>query len=395
MKRYKIIACYIVALLVLITGACTKMDDYKNQYMKGGAIVYPGKMDSVKIFSGKNRVKVTGLFTSDLNIVKYRVFWNSRQDSVEVTIKRTPGVDTAKVMIPDLPEGIMGFQIRTYDALGHISVPVNAAVKVYGALYQSSCINRGITDTAIQPDGSASINWVDVNANSGIINMGIKYSDNNNKLHDTLIRSVPTGLTTRLPNFKLGSAISYRTAYLPNPTAIDTFYVAYQTYGIKADVTSLYFTNYQQPFTSTTGSGTGRWRNPTAWIVTNPVLNHGGNGGWASDDGTVLAMESGLGAAPVVNGKIFQTFTLPAGNYTFSAALGNNSFSNPVYVVAAAGSTLPDVALVPVNSIKFASLKDQRFDFIINEPTQVSIGFVANMTGDEYWRVKSVKLIKN
>ena len=225
--------------------------------------------------------------------------------------------------------------------------------------------------------------------------MEIKYSDNNNKVHDTLITSVPTGLTTILPNFKVGNPISYRTLYLPNATAIDIFYTAYQTYGIKYDVTSKYFTNYQQPFTSTVESGTGRWRNPTGWFVTSPVLNHGGFGGWGSDNGTVLAMESGWGADPIVNGKMFQTFTLPAGNYTFSVDLGRNGFSSPVYLVAAAGSTLPDATLVPVNSIGFAPLINKHFDFTITNPTQISIGFVADMRKDEYWRVKSVKLIKN
>lgn len=233
MKQYKGMAYYIVALLVLIISACTKMDDYKNIYMKGGAIVYPGKMDSVKVFSGRNRVKVTGLFTSDLSIVKYKVFWNSRQDSIEMLVKRSSGVDTAKIIIPNLPEGIMGFEIRTYDAQGHISVPVNAAVNIYGDLYQSACINRGIANTAIQSDGSALITWADVSANAGVIKMEIKYTDNNNKAIDTLITSVPAGLITKLPNFKPGNDISYRTFYLPTSTAIDVFYVDYQVYNIK------------------------------------------------------------------------------------------------------------------------------------------------------------------
>lgn len=395
MKKYKIIAYYMVAMLVFMTGACKKMDGYKNLYMKGGPIVYPGKMDAVKIFSGKNRVKITGLFTSDLNIVKYRVFWNSGQDSVEMPVVRTSGVDTAKVIIPDLPEGAMSFEIRTYDAKGHISVPVDSVANVYGALYQSSCINRAILNTGMQADGSAAINWADINANSGMINMQIKYSDNDNKAHDTLITSVPKALTTLLPNFKRGTAINYRTLYRPNATAIDIFYADYQTMGIKTDVTNLYFMNYKQPFTSTAASGTGRWRNPTDWLVVGSVQNHGGNGGWASDDGSVLAMESGWGADPVINGKMFQTFTLPAGNYTFSVDLGNNGFTSPVYLVAAEGATLPDATLVPANSIGFAPLKNKAFDFTITNPTQVSIGFVASMSKDEYWRVKSVKLVKN
>ncbi|MFI5136236.1 MAG: DUF4998 domain-containing protein [Sphingobacteriales bacterium] len=403
MKQYKITAYYVVALLVLIISACTKMDDYKLKFTKGGSIVYPGKMDSVKFFSGFNRVKLTGLFTSDPKIVKYRVFWNSKQDSVEVPVVRTTHVDTVKLIIPNLPEGLMSFEVRTYDAQGHISIPTDTAVNVYGANYQSTLVTRGIADAAIQPDGSALITWVDVNSDAGIANMEIKYSDALNKMHDTLVTSVPIGLTTSLPNFKAGNTISYTTWFAPTPTAIDKFTVPFQTHNVTADVTSVYFTNYQQPFTSTAASGTGRWRDPIGWTVTSPVLNHQGdnggwNGGWGSDDGTVLAMEAGWGAASVINGKMFQTFTLPAGNYTFSINLGNNGFSSPVYIVAAAGTTLPDAALVSTSSLGYASLQNKTFDFKLAQPTQVSIGFVSDMTNaggwwGEYWRVTSVKLL--
>ena len=91
-KQYKINIFYIAALLVFIASACSKIGDYRSKYMSGGAIIYSGKMDSVKILSGRNRVMVTGLFTSDPNIVKYRVFWNGNKDSIEVPVKRTSGV---------------------------------------------------------------------------------------------------------------------------------------------------------------------------------------------------------------------------------------------------------------------------------------------------------------
>lgn len=80
MKQYKKTTCYGLLLLLFIIGACSKIDDYRSKFMAGGSITYTGKMDSVYIFSGRNRAKVTGLFTSDPNIAKYRVFWNSRQD---------------------------------------------------------------------------------------------------------------------------------------------------------------------------------------------------------------------------------------------------------------------------------------------------------------------------
>src|SRR5690242_4212384 len=131
-KNKKILG--VITCLIMVM-ACSKMDDYKSKYTQGGPITYAGKMDSVQIFSGRNRVKVTGLFTSDPNIVKYRVFWNSRQDSVEVAVKRTAGVDTASLIVANLPEGVQSFEIRTYDNAGNSSVPVYMSASVYGDLY--------------------------------------------------------------------------------------------------------------------------------------------------------------------------------------------------------------------------------------------------------------------
>jgi len=400
-KQYKINIFYIAALLVFIASACSKIGDYRSKYMSGGAIIYSGKMDSVKILSGRNRVMVTGLFTSDPNIVKYRVFWNGNKDSIEVPVKRTSGVDTAKVIINNLPEGLMSFEIRTYDAENHSSVPIDTAANVYGTLYQSSLVNRAITDASMQNNGSALISWADVNKEAGIQSMEIRYQDSNNVMHDTLIKSVLSDATTKLPIFKVGNAISYSTAYLPNATAIDTFYVPYQTHTVKADGTALYLGN-TGPFTRATFDG-GRWGTLAApWITSPEVINHSGYGGYATDAGGVLVMESGWsGSANIINGKIYQTVTLPPGNYIFSVDDYTEAL-DPVYVVAAAGSTLPDVSNVigalgytKVTSSRYVSETIQ-FPFTVSQQQSVSLGFLATMTsGNQYWRVAKVRLIKN
>jgi hypothetical protein len=142
------------------------------------------------------------LFTSDPKIVKYKVYWNSKQDSIETAVTRTNGVDTAKLFIPNLPEGVMTFEIRTYDNEGHISIPVTLAGNVYGSQYQASLSNRGIAKAELQGDGSALINWADVNADDGLLSMQIKYTDVNNKLHDTLIVSQVPAKAHRCQNIR-------------------------------------------------------------------------------------------------------------------------------------------------------------------------------------------------
>lgn len=396
---------FIISALFTLLVACSKMDEYRDKYMANGSIVYPGKMDSVKAYSGKNRAEITGLFTSDPKITKYKVFWNSRQDSIEVAVQRTTGVDTASVYIPDLPEGLMSFEIRTYDAHGNISIPVTTSANIYGELYQSALINRAIANAEMQDDGSALITWADVSSDAGTVTMRVQYTDNGGVAHDTIFNSVLTDMKSSLPSFKKGTAISYQTAYLPNTTAIDTFYTAFESHPVKADVTSIYMKN-TGPFERATYDG-GRWGTLAApWVTTANVMNHSGYGGYASETwlnaGGFLVMESGWsGTANIVNGKISQTTTLPAGNYIFQTAVYTEAL-DPVYIVAAAGSTLPDVSGVggalgygvfPTSRYVSATVE---FRFTLTQEEVVTLGFVATMTsGNQYWRVGSVRLIKN
>jgi hypothetical protein len=392
------------------------MDDYKKKYEPNGPIIYPGKMDSVQVFSGRNRVLLTGLFTSDPKIVKYRVYWNSKQDSIEKAITRTSGVDSVKLLIPGLPEGVMSFEIRTYDNAGHISIPVTLAGNVYGSLYQSSLINRGIAKAELQNDGSALINWADVNADDGLISMRIKYTDVASKQHDTLITSVPTDLSTSLPKFKAGSSISYSTAFKPNKTAIDTFYVDYQTHSVKAEVTSIYLSNISSPFQRATFDG--RWGTLAAPWITNAAAknkDNGVNGGYSSDAGGVINWET-WNNSPVVDGILYQptSSALPAGEYTvlFDAYSEVQSNSTVYCVAAAGGNGLPVLANlstalgyvgmyngVPVGKTSPNSRETRSFTFKLTSPQVVSIGFLGNMVGNgnpgNYFQVFSIKLYKN
>lgn len=415
MKQYKNIPYFLLVLIISALGACTKMDDYKKKYEPNGAISYPGKLDSVQVFSGRNRVLLTGLFTSDPKIVKYKVYWNSKQDSIETAVTRTNGVDTAKLLIPNLPEGVMTFEIRTYDNEGHISIPVTLAGNVYGDQYQASLSNRGIAKAELQGDGSALINWADVNADDGLLSMQIRYTDVNNKLHDTLITSQVTGQSTSLPKFKAGASISYRSAFKPNKTAIDIFYTDFQDHSVKAEVTSIYLSN-TGPFTRATPGG--RWGVLGAPWITNAAAKNkdgGTNGGFSADEGGVINWET-WGNTPVVNGIVYQptSAALPAGTYqvtfTYYSEIQANS---TVYCIAAAGGTGIPVLANLTSSLGYASLfngaavgktspnvkETKTFEFVLTSPQVVSIGFLGNVVGSgdpgSYFQVLNIKLFRN
>jgi len=194
MKHLKNVFYIAMLVVVSLINGCSKFDDYKVKYLQAGSISYPGIIDSVQVLSGKNRVMLKGIIVADPKLVKYRVFWNSRNDSIEGLLHPSGKVDTFKATINNLAEGVLSFEIRTYDKDGNISVPVTATGNVYGDIYQSSLTTRGITKAEVQPDNSALINWADVNADGGVIGMQVKFTDNSGINHHTLLQSTATGL---------------------------------------------------------------------------------------------------------------------------------------------------------------------------------------------------------
>lgn len=411
---------WVIVIFLLAMSACSKIDDYRTDFMSKGPIIYTSKMDSVQVFSGRKRVEIQGLFTSDPNIVKYRVFWNGGLDSVELPVTRSSGVDTARVIIDGLPEGQMSFEIRTYDKDGHSSVPVNETGSVFGDYYQSSLVNRGIESASMQDDGSALITWADVNSDAGVLNMEIKYQDNLGTVHDTTIASKFSDLTTTLPDFKLGTGINYITSYIPTPTAIDTFYAPLGEHSVQADVTSLYLSNVGPGFQSATLNG--RWGTLAApWKENDAAKNKDGgvNGGFTADSRWGYSGQINWetwGNTPVTDGKLYQATSapLPAGNYTVTFHYYSEIQSNSsVYCIAAAGdNAIPSLDKLsdalgysllyngaPVGTTSPNLEETKSFSFTIDSPQVITVGFLGNLAGNgnpgNYFVVEYIKLIKN
>src|SRR5690606_11427015 len=113
------------AFATVLIFSCTKWDDFKK-YISDGEILYTGKMDSVKVYSGKERVMLYGLLKADPKLTKVAISWDNASDSVVYDYTKTsPGVDTFIRTFP-VSEGVKSFKIITYDGQGNKSVDVYA-----------------------------------------------------------------------------------------------------------------------------------------------------------------------------------------------------------------------------------------------------------------------------
>lgn len=395
----KIRKLYILILgITAVAGACRKMDDYKDKYLSSGAITYAGKIDSVKAHPGDGRIMLSGLLIADPKITELRIYWNNLADSFKLPITRTPNVDTVQAFLNKMEEGVKTYTLVTFDKFGNRSVAVTITGRVYGDVYKSLLLNRTINDGLFDGD-SVSIDWNILDASTGALGCELQYTDKSNNLQKLFVKRTDT--RTVLPNYKYGTKFSYRTLFLPDTLAIDTFYSKFQDLEVKANITSFYIKNAGTGFANSDG-GNGRWQTPADWITTDDVRNGGGNiggldaGGWLPSK--ALSMEAWWGMTPIPNGKIYQTFTLPAGKYALIVTAGDCSTGGTKYITVAPGTTLPDIGNVPAQALAYMLINkntDNTLPFTLTGSTTVAIGLQAGMTAEgNYMKAFKVRLMR-
>ena len=199
-------------LATIATASCTKWDEYKK-HTDSGEIVYAGKMDSVKVFSGRNRVMITGKFNADPSISQVRIFWNSNRDSVVYDIKRSTSGDYFQQIIP-LPEGIINLDVYTYDINGNRSVPVTVPGKSFGDNYRKKLSNRVISNIRYL-SGSTSITWEPADASVGAYQTQLQYTVSGNT-QEIISPAAANSDFGGLPN--MAARFRYRAIFKPDST---------------------------------------------------------------------------------------------------------------------------------------------------------------------------------
>lgn len=389
-----ICALVLTAGSLIYLASCSDMHSYK-EYVEEGERVYTGKVDSLTVYSGRNRVLISGLFISDPKITETRIYWNSASDSIVVPVERTEGVDTLHTYIEGLEEGTYNFQIVTLDEQGNRSIPVYANGQVFGQRYQASLRNRPIINNELYAGNlTTTIRYGGMDLTSGVFATEVRYTDAGDQQHVKTISIDSEEI--QLENFKVGTDFEFRTLFLPEATSVDTFSTEFEA--VTPEL--VYLRNTGAPFERSSWDG-GRWGILADWVTTDDVKNAGGYGGYEWRGGTgVLSLEGGWGLPGVPNGKIYQATTLPAGKYKFEALGVETGAAGTKYLVVTMGDKLPDVGDVITQSEDYAEMDDasgstSSVEFELTENTQVAVGFVGNMPDSGSWfKVKQVALTK-
>jgi hypothetical protein len=208
----------IVYLLILGATAllsCKEMDSTYQEFIVPNGIIYPQKADSVKVYAGDKRVKMTWQKGNDPKVIGAWIYWSNYTDSVPVDIP-TNSDKILSFIVENLEEGSHTFYIKTYDADGNLSIASEASGRVYGDEYRTSLFNRDATIIFTPETNTLSIAWAGQKTDE--VKCILEYVD----VHDAIIQMniALDATTTVIEGFKRGLRVN--SLFLP-PSSIDTF----------------------------------------------------------------------------------------------------------------------------------------------------------------------------
>lgn len=224
MKKYYRVTWILIVSVVLIS-ACKDLDFNYRQFVEQGETIYIGKADSVQVRGGNHRVEVSWLLLSDPKVHSYKLYWNNNRDSTSAEVTKTAQVDTVRVLLNDMREGMHHFEIRMFDAEGHRSVPARVSGRVYGDQYNKFLVNRTFTSAVIINETDLEIEWVE--AEDQLLFSQVSYTNTDGEeIKHIVAQEAETDTLKKFPSEGIMTLVS---AFKPDSLALDTFYSPTET----------------------------------------------------------------------------------------------------------------------------------------------------------------------
>lgn len=214
-KIFRTMIIGILCLGAMSIYGCYSLDHTQKEWIGDGEeTIYLGRLDSLYVRSGMNRVEIVGGTKYLRTATTCKVEFDDTSLIYKVSdIVQSDG--TARVMVNDLSGGSYYFKVTMFDEDGNKSVPS----KVYGRAYGKTDLllesPRRIISVIPKPDGSMDLNWSS-NSSTYVI---LKYEDADGNLVTQRIDDDPD--VTNIASWKKGGTITATTYILKNEDDLD------------------------------------------------------------------------------------------------------------------------------------------------------------------------------
>jgi hypothetical protein len=222
---YNKLTAIAVTLFLLIS--CGDMNDLHQEYIKDGETVYMPKPYSVKFLSGNKRIYFECILYNAPNVTSIDIFWNRRDSSRIIPVTPGTGIYAVREWIDNMDEQSYTLEVRTSDAFGQHSLWTTGFASAYGDMFQQSLANRPYRGFALTDrNGEVSVELTWINAAERLIYSEVRYDDEDGD--PRMIRVSPLEAITVCEQATVNSTFEYRSAFLPEPEAADTFYTEWK-----------------------------------------------------------------------------------------------------------------------------------------------------------------------
>ncbi len=217
--------CNVLCLLCIVSilASCDDFMDVHKEFIKDGEVIYAPKMDSMAFLAGHNRIGFKYWLNKSPNVRTIDLRWNDGKDSLIIPVTPTGGLEEFMTIVPDLEENSYTFQVQTIDMYGNKSLSTMDFGASYGDIYQSSLSQRGVSSVEIKEQSDGLNAYVSLfSAREGLLRTEIRYESkiDGSKM---VVSAAADEDGAFCPNAKDSSSFEYRSLYVPEPNAIDSF----------------------------------------------------------------------------------------------------------------------------------------------------------------------------
>lgn len=225
MKKITIFLTFIFGIALLFN-ACQKMEDIHSEYLEGGDIIYAAKPLIIQSFAGQKRVGLKYYLINAVNVDKCIVEWNDGAESQTIDIAPNVPLDSIQFMINNLEEKSYIFKIYTVDKHGNRSIKEQITGSSYDEKYIAGLTNRAL----IGIEGGGTVDSLIVTwgtPSEGHTGLELTYNNTDGVAVTKMV--MPEEESVVIRGWESESEMSYRSFYVPEENAIDTFAAAPST----------------------------------------------------------------------------------------------------------------------------------------------------------------------
>lgn len=206
----KNIICFLIVIISIGSiSSCKDMDGTYKDFIVPNGLKYPQKPDSLKVFAGFNKLRLSWLKAIDPSVIRAEIYWNNYLDTLKLNIPTDQ--DTIFVDIPNMTEGTYTFYVKTFDTQGNASIPSEVTGTSYGDNYLLSVSARSIASALRDGNNEGTITWNAKTADLVYSEVRYKTSDG----QTSTIRVLPKDDVSKCPNIKSGEKFEFRSVFLP------------------------------------------------------------------------------------------------------------------------------------------------------------------------------------